>query len=78
MAGYPGKQGRRPKPTALKLLTGNPGKRPTNPDEPTPDLGLPRPPAWLSAAAKREYSRLGRQLLAQGIMTILDRNALAL
>ena len=30
-------RGRRPKPTRLKMLTGNPGKRPLNDDEPRPE-----------------------------------------
>ena len=39
-------RGRRPKPTRLKLLTGNPGKRPLNDDEPQPQAAIPEcPPA---------------------------------
>jgi hypothetical protein len=34
-------RGRRPKPTRLKMLTGNPGKRPLNNDEPRPDVNIP-------------------------------------
>jgi hypothetical protein len=30
-------RGRKPKPTRLKLVAGNPGKRPLNPREPTPE-----------------------------------------
>lgn len=36
-------RGAKPKPTALRLVTGNPGKRPFNPLEPTPK-GRPTPP----------------------------------
>lgn len=32
-------RGRKPKPTALKLLEGNPGKRPINANEPIPPKG---------------------------------------
>ena len=42
-------RGRRPKPTALKLIEGNPGKRPLPRDEPTPPVG-----------AKAEGARRGR------------------
>src|SRR2546430_8262758 len=34
-------RGRRPKPTRIKALTGNPGKRPLNPHEPRPEPALP-------------------------------------
>jgi len=30
--------GRKPKPTALKIIEGNPGKRPLNKNEPKPDI----------------------------------------
>lgn len=32
-------RGRKPKPTALKVLEGNPGKRPLNDHEPIPPKG---------------------------------------
>jgi P27 family predicted phage terminase small subunit len=78
MAGYKGRQGRRPVPTTLKALRGNPGKRPLSDDEPRPEATLPAPPSHLSAEAKREWWRLGRQLKAIGLMTNIDRGALAL
>ena len=33
--------GRKPKPTAMKNLEGNPGKRKLNKDEPVPAKGMP-------------------------------------
>jgi hypothetical protein len=33
-------RGRRPKPTRLKLLTGNPGKHPLNRSEPKPEPAI--------------------------------------
>jgi hypothetical protein len=33
-------RGRKPKPTRIKALTGNPGKRPLNPHEPRPAPAL--------------------------------------
>jgi hypothetical protein len=39
--------GRPPKPTALKLMTGNPGRRPLPKDEPAPPKGDVLAPAWL-------------------------------
>ena len=35
--------GRRPTPTKLKLIKGNPGKRALPKDEPTPDPVIPGP-----------------------------------
>lgn len=66
-----------PKPTALKLLDGNPGKRPLNNREPKPQVRLPRPPAEISVAARREYFRLGRMLARLGVMTEADGMGLA-
>ncbi|MFA5593218.1 MAG: phage terminase small subunit P27 family [Micavibrio sp.] len=41
-------RGRKPKPTALKLVAGNPGKRKINKQEPQPRADLAAAPAWLS------------------------------
>lgn len=70
-------RGRRPKPTALKLIEGNPGKRPYNPREPKPRASAPTCPAHLSPTAKAEWRRLIRQLDALQMITQLDRAALA-
>jgi P27 family predicted phage terminase small subunit len=72
------KTGRPPKPTALKELAGNPGKRPLNRREPKPRVTIPRAPAWLSADAKREYNRVARLLVGLRVMTEADATALAL
>jgi P27 family predicted phage terminase small subunit len=69
-------RGRRPKPTRLKVLTGNPGKRPLNTGEPRPDPSIPECPVELGAVAKREWDRLVG-VAALRILTNLDRAALA-
>jgi P27 family predicted phage terminase small subunit len=69
--------GRKPKPTHLKLLQGNPGKRPINPNEPKPPAELPPAPAHLGDVAKEEWERMGKQLLALGLLTSIDRSAFA-
>jgi P27 family predicted phage terminase small subunit len=69
--------GRRPKPTALKILAGNPGRRPLNAGEPKPRAGIPECPAELSDSAKGEWKRISVELLALGLLTELDRAALA-
>ena len=50
--------GRKPKPTAVKKLEGNPGKRKLNTKEPVPAKGMPDCPEWLLPEAKKEWERL--------------------
>ncbi len=70
-------RGRKPKPTALKLIEGNPGKRPINGREPRPPTSLPTCPSHLSATAKAEWKRLARMLNEIGLLTQIDRGVLA-
>ena len=70
-------RGRRPKPTRLKALTGNPGKRPLNAGEPRPEIAIPECPAELGPVARREWERLAGELAALRMITALDRAALA-
>lgn len=70
-------RGRRPKPTRLKLLTGNPGKRAMNENEPKPEAAIPECPPELSPAARKEWERLVGELSALRMLTNLDRAALA-
>lgn len=69
--------GPRPTPTALKLIRGNPGKRPINKDEPKPKVQTPTCPAHLSKAGRTEWRRIAPLLTNIGIMTKVDRAALA-
>ena len=73
------KRGRKPTPTALKLVKGNPGHRPLPEDEPQIEAPpeLPEPPEHLNAMAAREWIRTGSVLHAAGLLTDLDLNALA-
>ena len=48
-------RGRKPKPTAVKMLEGNPGKRGLNAGEPKPEKKAHRCPAWLEAEAKKAW-----------------------
>jgi P27 family predicted phage terminase small subunit len=70
-------RGRRPKPTRLKLLTGNPGKRPLNDSEPKPEPAAPECPPELGPVARAEWDRLVGELTALRMLTNLDRAALA-
>jgi P27 family predicted phage terminase small subunit len=70
-------RGRRPKPTRLKFLTGNPGKRPLNQSEPRPEPVVPQCPPELGPVARREWDRLAGELASLNLLTNLDRAALA-
>jgi len=69
-----GKRGPAPKPSALKVLAGNPGGKPLPPAEPQPAklLAVPKAPSWLDAEGRREWVRMGEKLLALGLLTDLD------
>lgn len=69
--------GRKPKPTALRRANGNPGKRAYNPDEPLPPGTMPDCPPHLSDEARDEWNRLAGTLHRIGILTFVDRGALA-
>ena len=70
-------RGRKPKPTYLKLLNGNPGKRPLNEHEPKPEPTIPAAPSELSAEARVEWDRVAGELSRLGTLTVVDRAALA-
>ena len=69
--------GRKPKPTAIKELEGNPGKRALNKNEPKPEKKAPRCPTWLEPEAKKEWKRLAKQMELLGILTEMDMTAFA-
>lgn len=54
--------GRRPKSAALKLVTGNPGRRPVSDDEPVAIPGWPAKPPGLAKDASLEWDRLATLL----------------
>lgn len=72
-----GKRGPARKPTNLKLLEGNPGKRPIPQYEPKPKPIRPKRPAWLDNEAKREWDRLAPELEKLGLLTTIDGTAFA-
>jgi P27 family predicted phage terminase small subunit len=74
-------RGRPPKPTQLKLLTGNPGRRPLNTREPEPALqsaSLPAHLRWLPDEAKAEWKRLAPELARLRLLTVLETGLLAM
>ena len=71
-------RGRKPKPTAIRKLEGNPGKRALNEAEPQLDPNrVPTCPTHVRGPARDEWQRISRELQQAGILTVLDRAALA-
>ena len=70
-------RGRKPKPTELRRIAGNPGKRPLNDGEPQPRRVMPRCPRGLPDAVKKEWRRLAPRLFEMGVLTEADDIALA-
>jgi P27 family predicted phage terminase small subunit len=69
--------GRRPLPTAVKKLRGNPGKRPVNKAEPKPKSLAPKMPAGLPPLAIAEWKAIVPMLGELGVLTQVDGKALA-
>ncbi len=68
--------GRKPTPTNLKILRGNPGKRPIPQNEPKPEPIAPECPDWLCEDAKAEWERIAPQLERLGLLTEVDMAAM--
>ena len=64
--------GRRPKPTAVKELAGNPGKRPLNRVEPRPPASSTRVPRGLGEEAAKFWRRYAPMLAGLGVLTEAD------
>lgn len=71
-------RGRKPKPTKLKIVQGNPGKRALNQDEPQPERAIPKAPAHIPARAKKVWKAVATELDAMGVLTVADVLALEL
>ncbi len=66
-------RGRRPKPTKLKQLTGNPGKRPLRHVRGLVSAPLEdKAPVWLGKDARQEFIRVRSELHRAGLLSRLD------
>jgi P27 family predicted phage terminase small subunit len=67
-----------PIPSYLKLLRGNPGKRPLKPEpEPAIAPACPEPPLFLDAYARDEWHRVAPELWRIGLLRVTDVACLA-
>ena len=69
-----GKRGPSPQPTRLRVLRGNPGKRPINHNEPRPAATptVPEPPEWLESYAKGKWREAAPPLHRMGLLSEVD------
>lgn len=73
MPGVAGRSGRLPKPTQLKVLNGNPGKRQLNENEPKPEAAdASKAPEWLDEVGRAFWDRYAPQMVKLGLLTDLD------
>jgi P27 family predicted phage terminase small subunit len=68
-------RGRKPIATQLKILRGNPGKRPLNENEPRPTGNLLDPPEWMSEDQKAGWT-YAVENAPLGLLKKLDRSVL--
>jgi P27 family predicted phage terminase small subunit len=71
-------RGRKPLPTAVKKLRGNPGNRPINSGEPKPNSLTKVPPKHLSADAKQSWKETFKLLENTGVLSEQDTDLLCL
>ena len=67
----------RKKPTYLRIINGNPGRRPLNQNEPQPQGNLHEPPAWLTDS-QREGWVYAITHSPPGLLKRLDRSVLTI
>jgi P27 family predicted phage terminase small subunit len=69
-------QGRKPTPSAIKVLAGNPGHRPINENEPKPRIERAACPSHISGPARKLWRLITDELVSLGVLTILDYTVL--
>lgn len=76
-----GKRGPKPKPTALRVFEGDPGRllaKRNGEVQPTGEVETPQPPEWLGETGKEVWHRVSGHLHRIGCLTMIDTNLLAL
>lgn len=67
-------RGRKPKPSSLKVIQGNAGKRKLNDSEPQAEAlqQIPEAPAWLTELGIEAWDHLASWLVGSKILTVTD------
>ena len=71
------KRGPKPQSPRLRVIHGNPSKRPVAGEGRGPAAARPKMPAWLGKIAKAKWRQLIPQLEDLGILTVVDGDVLA-
>ncbi len=71
-------RGAKPLPTHIKVMRGTQRSDRLNRNEPKVRPEIPPCPKHLGAEAKREWRRVSKELAGMGLLTSIDRPALAL
>ena len=69
--------GRKPKPTKLHILNGNPSRKKLDTNEPTPDIVIPNCPNHLSELGKLEWYRITKEFKKLGLISEIDMAGVA-
>ena len=70
------RRGRKPKPTMLRLVEGNAGRRKVNRKEPKPAMREPSCPKWIGPKAREVWDRTLPMLRYMRVLTEADGDAL--
>ena len=70
-------RGRKPTPSSLSFIRGNPGKRPPKLYEPKPPAEMPQCPEHLDEKAKKKWDVFAPDLFNLGILTKIDADLFA-
>lgn len=70
--------GRKPTPTHLKLVKGNPGRRPLPAKGKPAERDSPPAPAHLTASARRAWDSVSAMLARAGVLALVDAMAVEL
>lgn len=72
------KPGPRPTPNVIRLLHGNPGRRPINDLAPTPKVKSPTCPKHLNKRAREEWRWITKRLMLQQLISEQDKAVIAI
>lgn len=67
-------KGRKPKPTNIHILNGNPSRKALPHAEPKPARGDWTPPDWLTGEALATWERIVPEMVRLGVFTAADRD----
>lgn len=65
-------KGRKPKPTKLKVVQGNPGRRPLNKKEADVKSDTLKCPSWIKGEGRLEWKRMTEELAELGLLGSID------